>query len=124
MVVKNAVGVMHGGTAVRRKEEMKEEEGPGEEAELEETAGERGPEKKKDGAGEMTEDQQERTKDQQERTSDVVKGPHRVVREEEAGETNSQKKELSENPRERKTMDGPQCVIDQTVKPRLLIRGG
>ena len=57
---------MHGETAVRRMEEMKEvEEGPGEEAELEVTAGERGLERKRDGAGKMTEDQQERTEYQQ-----------------------------------------------------------
>ncbi|XP_052704204.1 uncharacterized protein LOC128180273 [Crassostrea angulata] len=132
VVVKNAAGAMHGETAVRRMEEMKEvEEGPGEEAELEETAGERGPERKRDGAGEMTEDQQERTEDPQERTegqgertSDVVRDPHQVAKEEEVGETNSQKKELSENLRERKMMDGPQCVIDQTDKPRHLFGGG
>lgn len=49
MVVKNAAGVMHGETNVRWRDEMKEvEEGPGEEAELEETAGERGPGRKRD----------------------------------------------------------------------------
>lgn len=79
----------------------------------------------------MTEDQQERTEcpqerteGQGERTSDVVRGPHRVAKEEEVGETNSQKKELSENLRERKMMDGPQCVIDQTDKRRHLFGGG
>uniref|UniRef100_A0A8W8ILP3 Uncharacterized protein n=1 Tax=Magallana gigas TaxID=29159 RepID=A0A8W8ILP3_MAGGI len=97
VVVKNAVGVMHGKTGVRRMEEMKEEEGPGEEAELETPR-----ERKRDGAGEMTEDQQEGAL-QFEGALDVL---------------------LLENLRKRKMMVGLQCVIEQTDKPRLFIGGG